>query len=146
MLARSLLTLIFRLTCRGQIFAFNVYMARIPYLPFVSRSGNVSKCWPAKAYCLQMGDFTTLLLYAVPVLYLDCMRFGRNSIARRNTDALRMALGVLQHFDHPAGDVCQVWNAPPVTRMHADRVPSSHLLLPFRFCLESPQPFHYDSS
>ena len=55
-----------------------------------------------------MGDFTTMLLYAVPIIYLDCMRFDRDTILRRNTDALRMALEVLQHFDHPAGDICEV--------------------------------------
>lgn len=55
-----------------------------------------------------MGDFATMLLYAVPIIYLDCMRYERDSIARRNTEALRMALGVLQHFDHPAGDICKV--------------------------------------
>ena len=55
-----------------------------------------------------MGDFTTMLLYAVPIIYLDCMRFERDAVSIRNTDTLRMALEVLQHFDHPAGDICEV--------------------------------------
>lgn len=49
-----------------------------------------------------------MLLYAVPIIYLDCMRSERDAVPRRNTDALRMALEVLQHFDHPAGDICEV--------------------------------------
>jgi hypothetical protein len=57
---------------------------------------------------LQMGDFTTMLLYAIPIMYLDSLRYDQNSIPRRNSDAMRLVVGVLQHFDHPAADVCKV--------------------------------------
>lgn len=49
-----------------------------------------------------------MLLYAIPIIYLDSLRYDRKSIPSRNVDAMRVTMGVLQHFDHPAADVCKV--------------------------------------
>jgi hypothetical protein len=49
-----------------------------------------------------------MLLYAIPIMYLDSLRYDRKCIPRRNVDAMRITMGVLQHFDHPAADVCKV--------------------------------------
>lgn len=89
-----------------QILAFNVYLARIPYLPFVSATNKYGQSLIDTS--LQMGDSTTMLLYAIPIIYLDSLRYDRTSIPRRNVDAMRLVAGVLQHFDHPAADVCKV--------------------------------------
>ncbi|KAI5455159.1 hypothetical protein NCC49_002428 [Naganishia albida] len=75
-------------SAEATILAFNVYLARIPYLPF-------------------MSDFASMLLYAIPIIYLDSLRYDRTAIPRRNVDAMRLVAGVLQHFDHPAADVCK---------------------------------------
>lgn len=55
-----------------------------------------------------MSDFACMLLYAIPIIYLDSLRYDRMSTPRRNVDAMRLVAGVLQHFDHPAADVCKV--------------------------------------
>lgn len=121
-------------------------MARIPYLPFVSVAGvaNGLKC-VIDSRILQMGDFTTMLLYAIPIIYLDSLRYDRKSIPGRNVDAMRLAIGVLQHFDHPAAEVCKV-STSPIAKVVVDKAdwPKSTVLIghgpgPFRQLHASPR-------